>query len=124
MEPFKKQGREEKWLAHLVAATRTSLDGFKVLMQEQAARHEIIAFIVVIVLFAISGASFVDYLVLGGLFMWILCTEALNTAIELIVDKTSPERSDYARMVKDLGSFAVCCTQIVLGGYVLWVLFF
>jgi diacylglycerol kinase (ATP) len=33
--------------------------------------------------------------------------EAVNTAIEVVVDKLSPEHSKFAKTVKDLGSAAV-----------------
>ena len=52
----------------------------------------------------------------------VLATEALNTALEELVDHLSPDWSAFAKHAKDLGSFAVMCQVIGAGlfaGYVL-----
>ena len=51
--------------------------------------------------------------------VWI--TEALNTAIEDVVDKISPEQSEFGRNAKDLGSTAVFFMLTAGGLYVLAV---
>ena len=48
-------------------------------------------------------------------------TEALNTAIEEIVDRVSPEISEMGKHSKDLGSFAVFCLITANAGYAAYV---
>ena len=43
------------------------------------------------------------------LFLLMMAFEAINTAIEEIVDRVSPEISQMGKHAKDLGSFAVFC---------------
>lgn len=52
----------------------------------------------------------------------VLATEALNTALEEVVDLMSPGWSQFARDAKDLGSFAVKCMLAAAGLYVAAVL--
>jgi len=56
------------------------------------------------------------------LMLLLFSIEALNTAIEEIVDRVSPEFSSAARNAKDLGSFAVFCLLMANGGFVLYSL--
>ncbi|MQW68644.1 hypothetical protein GHK50_06065 [Sinorhizobium medicae] len=43
------------------------------------------------------------------LFLLLLAMEAVNTAIEEIIDRISPDVSDTGKHAKDLGSLAVFC---------------
>ncbi len=122
MDKFEKKGMDEKGVAHVFAAFRYSMAGLKVLLNEEAARLEVAFFVIAAVLFFLTGASLGQYAILVALLIVLLCIEALNTAIELIVDKTSPERSDYAKQTKDLGSFAVFCGLTLFCGYSAWVI--
>jgi diacylglycerol kinase (ATP) len=79
------------------------------LLRETAFRHEIIAGVAILGIFAIVGAGLSDYVMMLILMLGLFATEALNTAIEEIVDRISPEWSDTGRNAKDLGSFAVFC---------------
>ena len=74
------------------------------------------------VLFFLAGATFVQFVTLAILSLLVFGVEALNTAIENIVDEVSPHRSDFARRTKDLGSFAVFCCLIITGLYGLSIL--
>jgi len=107
---------------HAFEATRYSAAGIRVLLKEQAARLELALFAVSIVLLVLFGAGFSDYLVVILLFCVLLSVEALNTAIENIVDHLSPEKSDFARDTKDLGSAAVFFLLISDGIYLTAVL--
>ena len=51
----------------------------------------------------------------------LFCVEALNTAIEELVDRVSPEISVVGRHAKDLGSFAVFCLLCANGLFALYV---
>ncbi|MEL6751748.1 MAG: diacylglycerol kinase [Pseudomonadota bacterium] len=116
-----RNGMPEKGFAHIWKAFGFSLAGLRVLLGENAARMEIVFFACVLSAFALSGAPFVAYAIQFGLFVFILMIEAINTAIELIVDRTSPEISEYGKHTKDVASFAVMCSLIIFGGHALWV---
>ena len=116
--------RKEKGIAHLFAATRYSIQGFKRLYQEAAFRHELLAFAVGLALFMFVGADLFEYVIFTILMMLMFCVEALNTAIEELVDRISPEISTVGRNAKDLGSFAVFCLICVNGVFAAYVVFF
>ena len=96
-------------LRHLVAATRYSLAGLRCLLGEPAFRHELAFGALVFAVLAYGGASLAAWLVQGILLLALVAVEALNTAIERIVDRLSPDWSPFARNAKDLGSLAVGC---------------
>jgi len=52
------------------------------------------------------------WLILVGAVMPILVVETINTAIEAVTDKASPEHSPLAKKAKDIGSAAVLLTRI------------
>lgn len=109
-------------IAHLFAAGQYSAQGFKRLIQEAAFRHELLAFVVGLVIFALIGASLFEFLGFILLMMLMFSVEALNTAIEELVDRISPEISTVGRNAKDLGSFAVFCliiANVAFAGYVI-----
>lgn len=110
-------------LAHLVAAGGYSMAGFMRALGESAFRHEIIFFAGAIILFAVIGATLGEYVGLAIIFLLMLGVEALNTAIEELVDRVSPEVSRTGKHAKDLGSFAVFCTIAAATIYILWVVF-
>lgn len=108
-------------LAHLVAAGGYSMAGFKRALGESAFRHELIFFAAAIALFAVMRASLAEYLGLVIIFLLMLGVEALNTAVEELVDRVSPEVSRTGKHAKDLGSFAVFCTLVAAVLYIAWV---
>ncbi|QRM55719.1 diacylglycerol kinase [Sinorhizobium sp. BG8] len=121
-----KQGpiKKHKGLRHLYAAATYSYGGARRLLGEAAFRHEVLAFAVAMVAFAISGATFFQYVAMAILFLLMMAFEAINTAIEEIVDRVSPEISEMGKNAKDLGSFACFCLIVANAGYALYVVFF
>ncbi|WP_433850486.1 diacylglycerol kinase [Brucella pseudogrignonensis] len=115
--PSKKKG-----IAHLFAATKYSFGGARRLLKEEAARHELAGFILVSILFFLAGVSIQKHIAFFVLFLILIALEALNTAIEEIVDVVSPTYSTAARHAKDLGSLAVFCMIVVNVIYVCHVL--
>lgn len=97
---------------HLLAAQLYSISGFRRLLQETAFRHEILAFFASLLVFALMGAEPGEFVALIILFCVVCAVEALNTAIEEIIDRISPELSVTGRHAKDLGSFSVFCLLI------------
>lgn len=96
-------------LRHLAEAAGYSLGGFKRLVREPAFRHEILFGGLLLGLLAVLDAPLAAFLVQGGLLLMLAAFEAVNTAIELIVDRVSPEWSAFAKNAKDLGSLSVAC---------------
>ena len=120
--PTNNFGGGKAGIAHLLAAGRYSLAGARDLAKESAARHEVLAFAAGLVVLFMCNARFGDYLVLTILFLILMSIEALNTSIEHIVDCVSPEKSEFARAAKDLGSLAVLFNLCAGGVYLLAVL--
>ncbi|NTJ42617.1 diacylglycerol kinase [Agrobacterium larrymoorei] len=114
--------RKETGFKHLFAAARYSMQGFERLWKEAAFRHEVLAFGAGLMILGLVGVPFAHYLIFVVLMLLLFCVEALNTAIEEIVDRVSPEFSSAARNAKDLGSFAVFCLLLANGGFVLYSL--
>lgn len=104
-------------IAHLLAATKYSIAGLRILLKEAAFRHELSFAAVLFVSLFFVGATSAQFIILLVLVLILFATEALNTAIENIVDKLSPERSDFAKETKDLGSFAVSCLLLGIAAY-------
>lgn len=107
---------------HLWATVGYAFDGFMVLIKESAFRHEAIFLGVVFTLFALFNGVFYDYVIAVMLWLLLLAVEAINTAIEHIVDRISPEISGFAKKTKDLGSLAVflmIAVNIIFVGLVL-----
>jgi len=109
-------------VAHIFAAASYSLAGLRRLFRETAFRHEMILGAAAVLLLAVLGATVAEYFVLVGLFLALVAVEALNTAIECIVDRLSPEWEEYARDAKDLGSLAVMCILLCGGLFILYVI--
>ena len=107
---------------HLFAAALYSFAGFRWMLGETAFRHELVAAVATLAAFAFAGVRAGDYVVQIGLLM-LIAVEALNTAIERIVDRVSPELSLFAKEAKDLGSFAVFCLLVTNALFALFVLF-
>lgn len=104
---------KEKGIRHLFAALRYSVQGLQRLWQEAAFRHEVVLLLAGLVLFALIGAPLVHYLIFVVLMLLMVAFEAINTAIEELVDRISPEISSVGRHAKDLGSLAVFCLILI-----------
>lgn len=92
---------------HVWAAFTYSLDGLKRLWQEQAFRHATMLYLGCNVLYLIIGAPLWAFFMLAMVFFLVGAIESLNTAVEELVDFTSPEISKMGKHAKDLGSLAV-----------------
>ncbi|BCP52950.1 diacylglycerol kinase [Kaistia sp. 32K] len=107
------------WLEHLIAASRWSASGVAILFRgEMAARMELAAAVAAFAWIVFLGRSLAEIGVYLMLAFATFSVEALNTAIEEIVDRVSPERSEFARRAKDLGSAAVMFMLLGTGIYV------
>lgn len=112
-KPSRKSG-----LAHFFAAAGYSAAGLKRLAQESAFRQEAALILGLVVLLAVLGASLPEIAGLLALGLVLVAVEALNTALEVLVDHLSPDWSQFAKDAKDLGSLAVACTIGAMALYV------
>ncbi|SFR37786.1 diacylglycerol kinase [Litoreibacter janthinus] len=101
--------------AHLLAAANYSNQGLRRLWEETAFRHEVFAMLALLGLFIALGASLIEFALLIGVFLLLAAVEALNTAIECIVDHLTTDWATFARDAKDLGSLAVMCVLLAGG---------
>jgi diacylglycerol kinase (ATP) len=109
VKPPRKSG-----IAHFFAAAGYSLGGLQRLARESAFRQEVALIAGLLVMLVIFGASLPEVLGLLALGLLLVAVEALNTALEVLVDHVSPGWSQFAKEAKDLGSLAVACTIGVL----------
>jgi len=77
------------------------------LMHESAFRQECALAVFLIPAAFWVGKSTVEYLLLIGAVFIVLITELLNSAIEAVVDRISPELHPLSGRAKDMGSAAV-----------------
>lgn len=104
-------------LLHVVDAAGYSLAGLRRLLDETAARLELLAALAVALAFLWRGAALWHWAVFAGLAALVLAAEALNTAIEVLTDRISPGWSQMAKDAKDLGSLAVALILAVTAGF-------
>lgn len=118
-KPSRKTG-----LAHFLAAAGYSLAGLRRLAQESAFRQEVALILGLLVLLALFGASLPEIAGLLAIGLVLVAVEALNTALEEVVDHLSPGWSQFAKNAKDLGSLAVACVigalLVYAGVVVIW----
>ena len=109
--------------AHVFAAAGYSIGGVQRLWQETAFRHIMLGLPACGAVLALAGASVSEYCTMMVLFFALVATEALNTAIECIVDHLAPNWEEFARDAKDLGSLATMCMLGANGVFLAHVIF-
>lgn len=112
-----------KHIRHVFMAAQYSMAGFVRLLQETAAQAEVGFYAILLVIYALLGATLGQFAILTMLFLFTIAIEALNTAIEVLVDHLTNEFAEFARQAKDLGSFAVFCSLTMMSLFSLYVLY-
>lgn len=115
--------KARKGVLHILDAAGYSLAGARRLLRETAARLELFGWVLGVVLLLLKGSGAWSLLTFSGLCGLVLIVEALNTALEEVVDHLSPEWSVMAKNAKDLGSFAVAVSLVLATGYLGLALF-
>ncbi|MDR0809058.1 MAG: diacylglycerol kinase [Gemmobacter sp.] len=105
-------------LLHVIDAAGYSLAGLRRLLNETAARLELLGICAVALAFLWRGAALWHWAAFAGLAALVLTVEALNTAVEVLVDHVSPGWSQMAKDAKDLGSLAVGLMLTITAGFV------
>jgi len=111
---------------------RAALNGaIHTLRNEPNAWIELAAITVIVVAGWWFQVSAVEWAILGLTGFLILALEAINTAVEAVVDLTSPTYHPMAKIAKDAAAGALIfgvlgslCVAIAIFGPRLWVLFF
>ena len=99
--------------ARLISALRYSMQGLSACFRgEEAFRQEAILFLLLLPLIVLAPVAPLLKLLLFGVNCLVLIVELLNSAIETIVDKVSPDYDELAGRAKDLGSAAVLLSLI------------
>src|ERR1700761_6462905 len=114
---------KETGIRHFFAAAGYSWGGFRRLLQEAAFRQELLFFVVAEIILIAAGAKLPEILVSVFLFLGLFAAEALNTAVEEVIDRISPEISIVGKHAKDLGSFAVFCMLVACGLHLAFTVF-
>ena len=96
-----------------------SISGFKLAFRDEAAfRQELLLVVVLTPVCLLLPFDMITKALILFSHCLVLITELLNTAVETIVDKVSPEFSEEAKKAKDTGSAAVLLSLFASGG--LW----
>jgi len=81
--------------------------------EEAAFRQELAIAVIAVPLGLWLGHSGVERALLVGVVLLVLIVELLNSAIEAVVDRISPERDELAGLAKDIGSAAVLLSLLL-----------
>lgn len=106
--------------SRIISASKNSADGILILIKEPAAKQELIFGALALLVLIIIGSALFHLVIFTILLLIILAVETLNTAIECVVDRVSPEVSDFGKKTKDLGSTAVAFVLAAAGIYWLY----
>lgn len=111
-------------LTRLINALGYSKDGLSAAWKNEAAfREEVLLAAVTLPLAFYLGQTGIERALLAGSILFILIVEILNSAVEAVVDKASPEKHELAKRAKDMGSAAVLLSLLnaaVIWACVLW----
>lgn len=111
-------------LTRLFNALGYSRDGLAAAWKHEAAfREEVLLLLVAVPLALYFGQDGMARALLIGSLLLVLIVEVLNSGLEAIVDKASPEKHELAKRAKDMGSAAVLLALInaaVVWACVLW----
>lgn len=106
---------------HFFAACRHSARGLRRLWPETAFRIQLLLGAGALAGLLWLGVAGRDLAIFAVLFLLLVAVEALNTAIEVIVDHLAPDWQAFARDAKDLGSLAVACVYGVHAVFLVWM---
>lgn len=98
----------ERGVAHLLLATRYSLQGLRVAWKhEESFRQEVLLMLLGLPLAVFLARNTVDFLLLAIPLILLVAAELGNSAIEALVDRVGEEYHELSGRAKDLGSAMV-----------------
>lgn len=108
----------------IVRALKWSWKGLRAAWSYEASfRLEVLVCVVLLPAGLWLGQSAVEKALLAGSLLLVLAMELLNSAVEAVVDKVSPEFHELAGRAKDMGSAAVFLLLVNVAlcwGLILW----
>lgn len=108
-----KEFKGKQGIVRLMNALGYSRDGLGAAWTNEAAfREEVMLAVVTIPLALFLGETGVDRALMVGSILLVLIVEILNSAVEAVVDKASPEKHELAKRAKDMGSAAVLLSLV------------
>ena len=106
-------------ISHRLRSFRYALKGIgHMLYIEHNAWIHTFALIVVVLAGFLFQISKIEWLFIVFAIGFVFTAEAINTAIELLVNKISPEKNEQAGLIKDVAAGAVliaACTALAIG---------
>jgi diacylglycerol kinase (ATP) len=106
-------------LARLIRATRVGLTALAwAFREEEAFRLEVLGSVLLLPLALWLGQGGVERALLCAAVVQVMVVELLNTGIEVVVDRISPERHALSGLAKDLGSAAVMVSLFL--AFIVW----
>jgi len=108
---------------NLFKNSKYALEGVATLLKEKAFLLELLFIIPLLILLFFLHLSPIQKSIMAASLIFILITEALNTAIEYTVDLVTDEWHEFAKKAKDTASAAVLFSLIqaaVIWGINLW----
>ena len=103
-------------------AFRTAFAGIGFFVRERNSRIQMTAAVLAIALAAAVSLPRIEWIILIGTILLVLSLEAINCAVERVVDLASPGYHELARQAKDLAAGAVLIASI--GSVVIGALLF
>ncbi|MFN3395932.1 MAG: diacylglycerol kinase [Thermodesulfovibrionales bacterium] len=93
---------------------------------ERHLRYHLCAAASVLLISYIIGVSRQDFLIIALIAIMVILAELLNTSIEAVTDLLSPDKSEKARIAKDVAAGAVLITALgaAIVGYIILIPYF
>lgn len=111
-----------KFLVKLWKAFLNSWNGFVYLLTERAFVQEIIVSVIIVAICVCSRIPSSKFLYIFSSYCLVLVTEAINTAIEAVVNRISTDKHPLSKKAKDIGSAAVFMAMLHFLVVVIFVL--
>jgi diacylglycerol kinase len=97
-----------------LASFRPAFNGLiRVLKYEHNARIHLLAALVAIIMGILLHINRVEWLFVILCIGMVITAEIINTAIEKLVDRVSPEKNETARFIKDVSAAAVLVSSLI-----------
>ena len=108
-----------KGIARIFKAFSYSYDGFKTVCKNEAAfRQELILCIIGLTVLILIPVGYIEKILMASALLLILLMELVNTAVEALVDRISPDYHELCKIAKDVGSLLVLISFI--NGIMVW----
>ncbi len=115
-----KKPKKNSGIVRILYAFTYTFNGLRyAILNEAAFRQEAVVFIIALIAIMFMPLSAVLKLLLFVNSIIVLIVDLLNSAIEAVVDKASPEYDELAKQAKDMGSAAVFLSFTAAGA--VWI---